>query len=336
MTERRGQTSRSLAEQVGRGEVAPVYCLHGEDDYRREAALEQLIDALLIAGGRDLNLEQIRPEEAETGSILGSARTLPFLSARRVILIRGAETLSREQQEELLAYLNDPSPTTCLVVAATRLDLRTRLAAAIQKKGVVLRFDRLEAGSLKDSLLAAARERGKRLSSEAIDLLIALTGDDLRQLVYSVEKAALFAGEREEIEAQDIEALVGETRARSIFQLTDAIGARDLDVALRCLTSLLESGEEPLAILGMLARQIRLLIRVKALQEQEIPSSAMARTLALPPRVIAGLAEQGTSLSWQQLLCALRSLSGADLAIKTGKSGAPAVLNRLLWALCEA
>ena len=334
--ERRGEKARSVAEQIGRGEIAPVYCLHGEDDYRREEALAQLINALLTEGTRDLNLEQIRPEEAGTGSILGGAKTYPFLSTHRVILIRGAEALSREQQEEVLAYLNDPSPTTCLVLAAARLDLRTRLAAAIQKKGVILRFDRLEAGSLKDSLLAAVRERGKRLSPEAIDLLIALTGDDLRQLMYSVEKAALFAGEREEIEAQDIEALVGETRARSIFQLTDAVGARDLDVALRCLTGLLESGEEPLAILGMLARQIRLLIRVKALQEQGIPSSAMPRTLGLPPRVIAGLVEQGASLSWQQLLRALRSLSGADLAIKTGKSGAPAVLNRLLWALCEA
>lgn len=334
--ERWGEKGRSLAGQVVRGKIAPVYCLYGEDDYRREEALEQLLDALLIEGARDLNLEQIQPEEAERGSMLGSARTLPFLSARRVVLIRGADALSREQQEELLTYLNDPSPTTCLVLTAMRLDLRTRLAAAIQKKGGLLRFDRLDAASLKDSLLAAARGRDKRLSPEAIELLIALAGDDLRQLIYSVEKAALFVGEREEIGPRDIEALVGETRARSIFQLTDAVGARDLDVALCCLTSLLESGEEPLAILGMLARQIRLLLKAKTLQEQAAPSSAMARALGVPPRVVATLAEQGASLSWQQLSHALRCLSGADLAIKTGRAGAPSVLSRLVWDLCRA
>ena len=333
---RGGQPGRSLAERVSEGEVAPAYYLYGEDDYRREGAVEQLLDVLLPADAKDLNLEQVRPGEAETGSITGGVRTSPFLSARRVVLIRGAEALSKEQQEELLAYLDDPSPTTCVVLASTRLDLRTRLAAAIQKKGVVVRFDRLETGSLKESLLAAARGLGKRLSPEAMDLLITLAGDDLRQLNYSVEKAALFTGEREEIAPQDIEALVGETRARSIFQLTDAVGARDLEVALRCLSALLEGGEEPLAILGMLARQIRLLFRAKALQEQAASSSTMARSLGLPPRVIAALAEQGALLSWQQLSSALRCLSKADLAIKTGRGTAPTVLTGLVWDLCRA
>lgn len=328
--------SHSVAEQVRKGEVAPIYCFYGEEEYRREQALNQLLDALLAEGARDLNLDQIRPGEAGTGSILGSARTLPFLAPRRVVLIRGVEELSREQQEELLAYLNDPCPTSCLVLAATRLDLRTRLAAALQKKGVLLRFDRLEADSLKESLVTAAKEHGVRLQPEAISLLIALVGDDFRQLIYNVEKAALFVGEREEISAKDIEALVGETRVRSIFQLTDAVSSRNLDITLRCLTSLLESGEEPLAIIGMLARQIRLLVRAKSLQEQSVPVSRMTHAFNLPPRVIAALAEQGASRSWRQLSGALQSLAEADLNIKTGRAAPPVVLTGLVWNLCRA
>lgn len=326
----------SVAEQVRRGEVASVYCLYGEEEYRREQTLNQLLDALLAEETRDLNLDQIRPGEPGTRSILESARTLPFLAQRRVVLIPGIEELSREQQEELLAYLNDPSPTSCLVLAGRRLDLRTRLAAAIQKKGMLLRFDRLDADSVKESLLAAAREQGVRLQPEAISLLMTLVGDDVRQLIYSVEKAALFVGAREEIGAKDIEALVGETRVRSIFQLTDAVSGRDLDVALRCLTSLLGSGEEPLAVLGMLARQIRLLIQAKALQEQATPVSKMTHVLGLPPRVVAALAEQSAARSWRQLTGALQSLSRADLAIKTGKAEEPVVLTELVWDLCRA
>lgn len=327
---------RSLEERIEKGKVAPAYCLYGEDDYRREEALAHLLDALLPEGARELNLDQLRPGEPESGSILGSARTLPFLAARRVVLIRGAEALSKQQEEELLGYLNDPSPTTSLVLSARRLDLRTRLAGALQQKGVVLRFERLGADSMKDSLLAAARARGKRLSPEAVSLLITLAGDDLRQAIYGVEKATLFVGEREEITPQDVESLVGEGRARSIFQLTDAVGVKNLGDALCCLTKLLQNGEEPLAILGMLARQIRLLVRAKALRELATPSGEMARALALPPRVVQTLAEQGISLSWQQLAGAFHSLYRADLAIKTGRAGAPAVLHRLLWDLCGA
>ncbi|MDE2322161.1 MAG: DNA polymerase III subunit delta [candidate division NC10 bacterium] len=326
----------SVAQQVHRGEVASVYCLYGEEEYRREQALNQLLDALLPEGTRDLNLDQIRSGESGAQSILGSARTLPFLASRRVVLVRGVEELSREQQEELLAYLDNPCPTSCLVLVGRRLDLRTRLAAAIQKKGVLLRFDRLEADSLKESLLAAAQEQGRRLQPEAISLLMALVGDDFRQLIYNVEKLALFVGEREEISTKDVEALVGETRVRSIFQLTDAVSGGNLDVALRCLTSLLRSGEEPLAIIGMLARQIRLLIRAKALQEQSVPVSRMTHELGLPPRVVAALTEQSTSRSWRQLSGAVQLLSGADVAIKTGRAAAPVVLTGLVWDLCRA
>ncbi|MBZ0159656.1 MAG: DNA polymerase III subunit delta [bacterium] len=327
----------SVAEQVRRGEIAPVYCLYGEEEYRREQVLNQLLDALLTAGERDLNLDQIRPGDGERQSILGSARTLPFLARRRVVLIRGVEELSKEQQEELLAYLNDPSPTSCLVLTGKRLDLRTRLAAALQKKGMLLRFDRMEADTLKEALLATAKEQGTRLQPDAIDLLMALVGDDVRQLMYNVEKVALFVGEREEISAKDVEALVGETRVRSIFQLTDAVSGRDLDVALRCLTSLLESGEEPLAIIGMLARQIRLLVQAKTLQEQSATAGRMTHAFGgLPPRVVAALAKQSASRSWRQLSGALQSLSGADLAIKTGRAAAPVILTGLVWDLCLA
>lgn len=328
--------SYSVAEQVRKGEVASVYCLYGEEEYRREQALNQLLDALLTKEARDLNLDQIRPGEAGTPSILGSVRTLPFLASRRVVLIRGVEELSREQQEELLVYLNDSCPTSCLVLTAKRLDLRTRLAAAIQKKGVLLRFDRLEADSLKESLLEAANDRGIRLQPEAVGLLMTLVGDDFRQLIYNMEKVALFVGEREEIRANDIEAMVGETRVKSIFQLTDAVSSSNLDVALRCLTSLVESGEEPLAIIGMLARQIRLLVRAKALQEQSVPVSRMTHEFHLPPRVVAALAEQSSSRSWRQLSGALQSLSGADVAIKTGRAAARDVLTGLVWNLCRA
>jgi DNA polymerase-3 subunit delta len=192
----------------------------------------------------------------------------------------------------------------------------------------------MRADSLKEALVAAAKERGVRLQPDAIGLLIDLVGDDLRQLIYAVEKLVLFVGEGVEIRPQDIEAMVGETRVRSIFQLTDTVSGRDLDGALRSLTSLLEAGEEPLKILGMLARQIRLLFQAKALREQGTPVNRM--TIGrLPPRAVATLAEQAASRSWGQLTGALQSISRADMAIKTGRSAGPMVLSELVWGLCR-
>jgi DNA polymerase-3 subunit delta len=336
MMMRRRRGAESVEGQIAKGQIAPVYCLYGEDDYRKERALRQLLDAALPGGARDLNLDQVRPGDVETASILATARTVPFLAARRVVLIRDADALSDQQRDEVLAYLDAPCPTTCLVLAATRLDLRTRLAAMLQKKGVVLHFERLGPASITEALQDAAMERHKRIAPEAIDLLVALAGDDLCQAVSGLEKAALFVGAREEIGRRDIGELIGETRIRSIFQLTDAVGSRDLEMALACLDNLLAHGEEALPIIGMLARQIRLLVRAKALCEQGIPSGEVARRIGVPPRVGMALAEQGASLRWEQLRGSLGRLQRADLAHKTGSTGSSAVLHRLVWDLCTA
>ncbi|MCZ7627208.1 MAG: hypothetical protein M5R38_16910 [Candidatus Methylomirabilis sp.] len=129
---------------------------------------------------------------------------------------------------------------------------------------------------------------------------------------------------------------LGETRVRSIFQLTDAVSSRNLDPALRCLTSLLESGEEPLAIIGMLARQIRLLIRAKSLREQSATVGRMTQGFNLPPPRRRGPGRARRLAFLAALSGALHALSEADLAIKTGKAAAPAVMTGLVWNLCLA
>jgi len=334
--QRRGHGDRSLRERIEAGDVAPVYYLYGEDEYRREQALQHLLQALLPAEAWDLNLEQMHPGEGAVGSLLERSRTVPFLAARRVLLIRDADALSQQEQAELALYLADPSPSTCLVLSGTRLDPKSRLAAAVHQKGVVLRFNRSDARSKRETLQALAHARGKQITPEAVDLLIALSGDDLRLSVSGLEKAILFVGEQQEIAVPEIEDLIGETRARSIFQLTDAVGTRNLEMALRCLASLLDHGEEPLPILGMVARQIRLLARAKAMREQGASQPELTRTLGVHPGLAAVLAEQGASLQWGHLADAVRQLHTADLAIKTGRCAARDALHRLIWELCAA
>jgi DNA polymerase-3 subunit delta len=335
-TERGRESGLSIGRRPEKGDASPVYYLYGEDGYRREQALRQLLDTLLPEAARALNLEQIRAGEGNDTSILGAARTLPFLSVRRVVLVRDAEVLSRQQQEELVAYLEDPAPTTCVVLTATRLDLRTRLAAALQKRGTILRFGPLQAGAMREALQEAARDRGKRVTQEALDLLVTLSGDDLRRAMSEVEKASLFVGERAEIGRQDVEVLVGQVRIRSIFRLMDAVSAPDLRRALCCLSDVIGQGEEPMAILGMLARQIRLLIRAKTLGDGGVTAGEIARALGLQPRTAAAVSEQAVSLSWQWLVRALHLLHRTDVAIKTGRTPSSIAIEGLVWEICRA
>ena len=109
-------------------------------------------------------------------------------------------------------------------------------------------------------LVARARTDGFELGESAASLLAELSGGDLTQLRGDVAKAALAGGpDNRRVGVEEVRAVVGEHRLRHVFELTRALIAGDAGAALSVLEALLNSGEEPLAILGMLAREVRAL-----------------------------------------------------------------------------
>ena len=310
-----------VLKRIGRGEVAPVYYLYGEEDLLREEALKALLDALVQAGGLGFDLESMPGGTAVAEGILASLQTPPFLAPRRVVLIRDADQLETATLQGLAAYLEDPVESGCLVMEAKKLDLRTRFAQVLGRRGVVLRFPPLKGEAVRRWLKERAERLGKRLTPDAMELLLTLLGEDLRALSNELNKVALFVGRRGGVEASDIEAVVGEQRARTVFELVEAVGKQRIEASLRCLSSLLEAGEEPLAILGMLARQIRLLIKVQEMRRKGLGTKEIGEALGLPSRFVPGLLEQAASFPASQLEKALPRLLQADSELKGGREG---------------
>lgn len=324
-----------VLKRIGRGEVAPVYYLYGEEDLLREEALKAVISALIPAGGLDFDLESMSGETAVAEGILASLQTPPFLAPRRVVLIRDADRLEAVALQRLAAYLEDPVESSCLVIEAKKLDRRTRFAQVLERKGVVLRFPPLRGEAVRRWLKERAERLGKQLTPATMELLLTLLGEDLRGLANELNKVILFVGRRKDIEASDVEAVVGEQRARTVFELVEAVGGRRLKAALQCLSRLLEAGEEPLAILGILARQIRLLIRAQEMRRKGCTPEEIGRVLGLHPRFVPGLLEQAASFPAAQLQGALPRLLQADSELKGGREGRMA-LELLVVDLCKA
>lgn len=324
-----------VLRRIGRGGIAPVYYLYGEEDLLREEALKALISALVPAGGLDFDLESMSGETAVAEGILASLRTPPFLAPRRVVLIKDADWLETTALQGLAAYLEDPVESGCLVMEAKKLDQRTRFAQVLERRGVVLRFPPLKGEAVRRWLKEQAERLGKRLTPDAMELLLAFLGEDLRALSNELDKVILFVGRRGDIEASDVEAVVGEQRARTVFELVEAVGRRRIEASLQCLSKLLEAGEEPLAILGMLARQIRLLIKVQEMRRKGFSAEGIGKALGLPPRFVPSLLEQAASFSASQLEKALSRLLQADSELKGGREGRMA-LELLVVDLCKA
>jgi DNA polymerase-3 subunit delta len=170
---------------------APVYYLHGDDDYLKEQSLQELLDAALDASTRDFNCE-VRDGaalDAETlGSLLG---TPPMLADRRAVVVREVHALKKAVRAELDRYLRSPASDT-LVVLVTPAG--HAVDAALAQAALACAFDPLVPERVRRWIAHhSTTVLGVSLTDDAVALLQQSVGNDLQQLASELDKCASYA-----------------------------------------------------------------------------------------------------------------------------------------------
>jgi DNA polymerase-3 subunit delta len=318
-----------------RGELPPVALLHGPEPFLLEDAVARITRALFPdAGGACLSREVLGAKEAGPEGILRAARTLPFLATRRLVVVRGADALGPKQSEPLAEYVRAPNPSTVLLLlAAESLDASHWLVRAVGPAGTVA-VRALSGAACVNWLRARAAAEGIEMDARTAELVIDLVGEDLTTLLGEVRKAALAAdppGGR--VTEGHVRAVIGERRVRHVFELMRALEARETGAALGVLQSLLDSREDPLGLLAMLAREARLLWQVVEWQRAGRSPDEIARRLRRPPAAAASLQALGASLAGGAPAHRLRRCVEAERRLKLG-SPPRAELALLVSELC--
>jgi DNA polymerase-3 subunit delta len=319
------------------GRAAPVTLLHGSEPFLLDDAVARLGRAM-FPGQADLSLvrEILDARAVGADGIVQCALMLPWLGDRRLVVARGVDGLAARAAESLAAYVKDPNPSTVLVlVAEALLEPSHWLLRAVPAAAVVV-APAPTGRSLAGWLRGHAQARGYALDEDAAAMLVELSGDDLTQLVGDVEKAALAGGpDNRRVTAAEIRAVVGEHRLRHVFDLTRALVARDTGSALVLLESLLNGGEEPLAVLGMLTREARAIWQVAgALRVGRAPDE-IARGLRRPPLAATALLERARTLTPGAAARQLARCWEVERRLKLGGAARPE-LSLLVAELCGA
>lgn len=332
---------RKILEDIRWGRIAPVYLLAGEEAYFKEQILQCLEQEVLEDGKDDFNYELFDGDTVTLDIVIESASLLPMFGARRLVVVKNApwfssKTTGKESDALLVNYLHNPSPTTCLVFLATgSLDKRRKLFKELSQKGVIWESEPLTGISLKDFISSWLSARGKRISPRALELIYANYQGELTFLVQELEKLTLYTGEQEEVLPEEIEAVMSFPEQHSIFALTDAVGIKDGGEALWLLRSILRSGEQPLYVLSMLARQFRLILYGKALAAEGYSKEQIAQKMQAHPYAVQKALAQGRYYGQQELVEALAKLLEIDVAIKRGQGEPASLLEQAIIELCS-
>src|SRR5205807_5562196 len=130
------------------------------------------------------------------------------------------------------------------------------------------------------------------LTASAARLLVDLVGAEMGQLDQELAKLAIYVGEAKRVDNEDVDKLVGSSRAENIWKIFDAIGSGQSGAALEILSRLFEQGEEPMRLLGAFSVQLRRLAQVGRLSQQGQPLSTAMDQAGVPPFVQRGCEQQ--------------------------------------------
>jgi DNA polymerase III subunit delta len=301
-----------LLADVKAGRLDPIYVLHSEHPILIERVVSAIRDAAVPPAARGFNYDVVEGKPS-ANRIVSLAQTLPMMAARRMVFVRDLTLLPADDAEALLAYVAKPNPSTVIVGLVTKIDKRLKLYAQLSKKGLlhVLEAPR----QVGPWVRAEAQAKNVRIEPNAVNRLIDTVGNDLSRLSLSLEQLGLYAGDRP-VTSDDVDDLIADTRERSVFELTDAIGAADRPRAIAAVSSLCDQRESAVGVVVMLARHIRQLSVLHHLRATNVARPQWAQAIGVPPFIVDKLAAQARSYTPAALAVATQRLATVDRALK--------------------
>jgi DNA polymerase-3 subunit delta len=324
------------------------YILHGHDPFTLREELARLSAKLGDPAMAGLNTVELDGSSIGWAELLHNCSSIPFFSDRRLVIVNGLlarlEHATKRQAdaqflEKLMDYLPDVPATTRLVFAEQK-ELSPKhpviALARSSQEGYVKSFAKLTGNALTRWVQQRVSREGGEIARNTTQMLCTYVEDDLYQLTQEIQKLVAYTDGQRPITEADIQLLTPRARQANIFHMVDALGRRDGRSAAEIYHRLLETGDHPLALLGMITRQFRLMIQVKELAPELGTPRAIARELGQNPYPIRKILTQSANYTMSQLRAIYHKLLDTDLTIKTGGTEPVLALDLLIAGLSRA
>ena len=315
-----------------------AFAVSGSDLFLRRRAVVELIDRILGDADRSLALTEYDGSDASVGlaNVLDDLRTLPFLTDRRLVLVREADGFISRYRQELEAYLDSPSPTGVLLMDCKSLPSTTRLYKRIASIGEVIDCKPMKAFAVPGWLAEHCREAyAKRLDARAASLLCDQIGNDLGLLDAELQKLALYVGDRSTIGPDDVESLTGRCREEQVWDILSAIGAGNRAKALMLWEEVWQTDRAASArAVAGLAYTVRRLLTAKRAQEAGASIDELRKTMMIW-RDDNRLMRELNAFATDQIELMLTRLLEADVAGKTGGSSVRSSIEAFIVEMCQ-
>lgn len=298
-----------------------TYIIYGLNDFLIKNELDNIIKKNKIDNDSITNYNN----ESLLEDILNDAETIPLFSDKKLILVEG-DIFDSNNSKVLEKYLKKENLSTILVfiIRSEKLDERKKIIKLISNK--------IDCNKVNINSFAKKLFEDYEISNTTLNKLINRVGVDLYNLSNEIEKLKIFKINEKIITDEDLFITI-KNIDDDIFGFIDSVVNKNYEKVVEVYHELLKKNGEPIAIIVMIANQIRLLYQTKLLCSRGITSDGIASALEVHPYRVKLALEKGRNYSEKTLLDLLLKLADLDVSIKSGKIDADIGLELFLLGM---
>jgi DNA polymerase-3 subunit delta len=321
-----------LEKELSKGRLFPIFLVYGAEHYIVRILVDKIKEVYQAEAGAEV--DRFSAKGLDAVSVVDSLQTLSMWSKGKLVIIDEADKLTAKSKDLITNYMASPNPSSILVFVSEKFDGRSKLYKAISKAGAVCQIQTIYDNQMPFWINRECRKHGRNISQDAAHFMTELVGTDLSAMAGAIEKIILYIGSKKMIDLKDVETVLSDTSQKSIFDLTNAVGSRNLSRAEDRLLNLLRNNENPVVIVNMLARHWRLLLKaIELIGSRGVSDRDLASKLGVHPFFVKEYVTQTKHFTKRKLAKGLKTLWNSDVAVKSSRLPREAILHKLIIEL---
>ncbi len=306
-----------LLSSLKRKEYKPIYWLQGEEPYFIDAITDYAARNILEPHEQDFNQSILYGQDVSPSNLVSAVKRFPMMAPYQVIIVKEAQNW--KSVDELIAIVKHPVPTTILFVAYRnkKLDGRASFTKELSKMGVVYTSEKMKDYQVAGWVANHCADHHISIDPRAAALLAQYLGADLSKLVNALETLVILSGKKKNITPELVQKNIGIDKDFNVFELRDAIGARDANKAMLIARHFARNEKEHHIIMtiGSLTLYFGQLIKYQA-HHSSMDEKKMATLLGIHPFFVKDYRRVAANFKPESLMDALEIISEIDLKSK--------------------
>ncbi|MBE3092682.1 MAG: DNA polymerase III subunit delta [Chloroflexi bacterium] len=313
--------------------IYPVYLFYGKENYLKEDISKKLRNRLIDSAYSEFNYNVFYGEKLSINEVINDLDTLPLMSKHKLVVIKEAEKINKNDETKLINYFNRlslKSNFSTLIIIYKESSPNKELITAIKRIGIVANFSITDKAKLALWIKSKFKQSNKNITQEALFYLQSIVDSDLGRLFNEIEKIDIYTKDQQIIEKEDVMITMGGSEAVNIFKVLDSVGDKDIINAIDGLVKLNQGNLHHLSIFAMIYRQIKLIFQTKLLLANGFNFKEVEKKLKLPYFVVEKMIKQSKKYTFKEIDKSYELLNIADLELKDSQKEPKIILEELV------